>query len=51
MGKTFNYLYPMRIDFILPDNNFDVNNFKTFDVEYSDHFPILARIKLKDISP
>ncbi|MEN8857480.1 MAG: endonuclease/exonuclease/phosphatase family protein [Flavobacteriaceae bacterium] len=51
MGKTFNYLYPMRIDFILPDNNFDVNNFKTFDVEYSDHFPILARIKLKVISP
>ena len=51
MGKTFNYLYPMRIDFILPDNNFDVNNFKTFDVEYSDHFPILARIKLKNISP
>ncbi len=46
LGKTFNYRYPLRIDFILPDNNFEINNFKTFDVSYSDHFPILARIKL-----
>ena len=48
LGKTFNYSYPLRIDFILPDNNFEVNNFKTFEVPYSDHFPILARIKLKN---
>ena len=48
LGKTFNYMYPLRIDFILPDNNFEVNNFKTFDVQYSDHFPILASIKLKN---
>ena len=48
LGKTFNYLYPLRIDFILVDLNFEVNNFKTFEVPYSDHFPILARIKLKD---
>ena len=45
MGKTFNYLYPLRIDFILVDNTFEVNNFKTFEVPYSDHFPILARLK------
>ena len=43
-GKTFDYAYPLRIDFILPDMNFEVNNFKTFEVEYSDHFPIMARI-------
>ena len=48
LGKTFNYLYPLRIDFILVDLNFEVNNFKTFEVPYSDHFPILARVKLKD---
>tara|TARA_B100000787_G_C16190469_1_gene297191 strand:- start:1729 stop:2748 length:1020 start_codon:yes stop_codon:yes gene_type:complete len=48
LGRTFNYMYPLRIDFILVDNNFEVNNFKTFDVQYSDHFPILARINLKE---
>ena len=49
-GKTFDYGYPLRIDFILADMNFDVNYFETFDVKYSDHFPILARLKLKDSS-
>ena len=49
-GKTFNYPYPLRIDFIFPDNNFIVNNFKTYDVQYSDHYPILARLKIKDIA-
>tara|TARA_B100000767_G_C19775727_1_gene542447 strand:+ start:3886 stop:4911 length:1026 start_codon:yes stop_codon:yes gene_type:complete len=48
LGKTFNSSYPLRIDFILLDNNFEVNNFKTFKVQYSDHFPILARINLRD---
>jgi len=50
LGKTFNYWYPLRIDFILPDTDFEINHFKTFDVAYSDHFPILARIKLKGSS-
>ena len=47
LGKTFNYWYPLRIDFILLDSSFDINNFKTFNVHYSDHYPILARINLK----
>jgi len=34
----------LRIDFILTDQNIDINNFKTYDVEYSDHFPIMARL-------
>ena len=51
LGKTFNYPYPLRIDFILPDHNFEVNNFKTFEVPYSDHYPILARLKLKKNNP
>lgn len=48
LGKTFNYPYPLRIDFILPSDDFEVNNFKTYEVPYSDHYPILARIKIKE---
>jgi len=47
-GKTFNYGYPLRIDFILADVNFEISYFETFDVKYSDHFPILARLKLNE---
>lgn len=43
-GKTFNYPFPMRIDFILTSKDFEINQFKTFDEKFSDHFPILARI-------
>lgn len=43
-GKSFNYFFPMRIDFILTDSNTEINQFKTFKVKYSDHFPIQARI-------
>lgn len=46
-GSSFNYSYPLRIDFILPDTNFEVNYFKTYDIDYSDHFPILAKLTLK----
>ncbi|SNR39205.1 endonuclease/exonuclease/phosphatase family protein [Lutibacter flavus] len=43
-GKSFDYHFPFRIDFILTDKKFEVNNFKTYDVKYSDHYPIMARI-------
>ena len=43
-GKTFNYWFPLRIDFILTDENAIVNQFSTFTEEYSDHFPIQAKI-------
>lgn len=46
-GKTFDYQFPFRIDFILTDDKFQVNNFKTFDVNYSDHYPIMARINFE----
>ena len=45
-GRSFNALVPLRIDFILPDKNIDVHNFKNYDVKYSDHFPIMARLNL-----
>lgn len=47
-GRTFNFkFFPVRIDFILVDDSFEVNRFKTFDVQLSDHYPIMSRVKLK----
>lgn len=43
-GKTFNYWFPLRIDFILTNKNANVNKFIVFDKKYSDHFPVQARI-------
>ena len=43
-GRTFDYKLPVRIDYILTDNRIEVNNFKTYDVKFSDHFPIMARL-------
>ena len=43
-GKTFNYWFPMRIDFILTDNSAIINQYKSYNEKYSDHFPISARI-------
>ena len=43
-GKTFDYPFPIRIDFILTSQEIEVNQFITFSEKFSDHFPILARI-------
>ena len=43
-GKTYNYPYPLRIDFILTDESFSVDHFKTHRVNYSDHFPIMVNL-------
>ncbi len=43
-GKTFNYFFPMRIDFILTDTGATINSFKTYSHKYSDHFPIMTRV-------
>jgi len=46
-GKTFDFkFFPLRIDFILSDKDFIVNGFKTYDVKFSDHYPIKATLKL-----
>ena len=48
-GRTYDFkFFPLRIDFILSDQSFEVDSFKTFDVEYSDHYPIMTRLSLKD---
>jgi endonuclease/exonuclease/phosphatase family metal-dependent hydrolase len=44
-GSTFNIKFPIRIDFILCDEAMEVNNFKTYYVKYSDHYPIMARLQ------
>ncbi|MFD0762602.1 endonuclease/exonuclease/phosphatase family protein [Lutibacter aestuarii] len=43
-GKTFDYYFPFRIDFILTDKALEINNFKTFHIPHSDHYPIMARL-------
>lgn len=43
-GKTFDYVFPVRIDFILTDTSINTSNFKTYTTKFSDHYPILARI-------
>lgn len=47
-GRSFDFkFFPVRIDYIMVDDHFDVNSFKTFDVRLSDHFPIMSRVKIK----
>ena len=44
-GKTYAFNgYPLRIDFILVDQRFTVNEHRNFDLGLSDHEPIVARI-------
>lgn len=45
-GKTFTFDFlPLRIDFILVDPKWEVQQFKNYDIKLSDHFPILARVQ------
>ena len=47
-GRTFDFRYfPVRIDFILVDEAFEVNNFKVHEEKLSDHYPIHAKISLQ----
>ncbi len=46
-GRTYDFkFFPMRIDFILVDEDFTVNGFQTFDIKLSDHYPIKTTLKL-----
>jgi endonuclease/exonuclease/phosphatase family metal-dependent hydrolase len=41
IGRTFRYISPtLRIDYILADKSFKVNQFQVIHVPYSDHYPI-----------
>lgn len=46
-GRTYNFKFlPLRIDFILVDEQMEVLAHKNYDVKLSDHFPVMASIKL-----
>ncbi len=48
LGKTFNSLSTvLRIDYIMPDKNFKVHQFKIIDNGLSDHAMLVADIELK----
>ena len=43
IGQTYNGKFPtLRIDYILHSPEFELNSFKTTDVNLSDHFLLLA---------
>lgn len=43
LGRTFQYLSPtLRIDYILADKKFKVEQYNRLKVPYSDHYPIIA---------
>ena len=49
LGSTYSFLgFPFRIDFILADPAFEVRAHKNYNVEFSDHFPIMASFRLKE---
>jgi endonuclease/exonuclease/phosphatase family metal-dependent hydrolase len=43
-GRTFDFTWPLRIDFILLDKSIEINHFDTYQIDYSDHYPIMANI-------
>ena len=48
IGKTFISLAPtLRIDYILPDKNFEVKQFELQDEGLSDHYMLIADLKVK----
>ncbi len=48
LGTTYSLLgYPLRLDYVLPDNEFEVLSHENFKLDFSDHEPVLTRLKLK----
>ena len=45
-GETYKYQIPLRIDHILVDKSFEVHQFNTYKLPYSDHYPIMARLHI-----
>jgi len=46
-GKTFEFkLFPVRIDFILIPEDYEVLMFENFNVNFSDHYPISTKMRL-----
>ncbi|TYA53844.1 endonuclease/exonuclease/phosphatase family protein [Formosa maritima] len=48
-GRTYDFkFFPVRIDFIFANKEFEITDFKTFDNKFSDHYPIFATFKLHE---
>jgi endonuclease/exonuclease/phosphatase family metal-dependent hydrolase len=46
-GSTYDFkFFPFRIDFIMAKEAIEVLDFKTYDLKYSDHYPVKARLHL-----
>ncbi|WP_282123809.1 endonuclease/exonuclease/phosphatase family protein [Algibacter mikhailovii] len=46
-GRSYEFkFFPVRIDFILADERFNVNGYSSYTEHYSDHFPIMATLGL-----
>jgi endonuclease/exonuclease/phosphatase family metal-dependent hydrolase len=49
VGRTFSHISPtLRIDYILADKAFKVQQYKRFPLPYSDHYPVVADVLLPD---
>jgi endonuclease/exonuclease/phosphatase family metal-dependent hydrolase len=49
LGRTFFFISPtLRIDYVLTDKNFEVLQYKRDLVPYSDHYPVITDISLKE---
>ncbi len=47
-GRTYSFLgFPIRIDYILADEDFEVISHKNFDEKLSDHYPVMATLRVK----
>ena len=46
-GRTYNLMgFPIRIDYILADTEFEVVSHQNFKVKLSDHYPVMATLRL-----
>lgn len=46
-GRTYDLLkFPLRIDYILADPEFEVLSHQNFDIRLSDHYPVMATLRL-----
>jgi endonuclease/exonuclease/phosphatase family metal-dependent hydrolase len=49
IGRSFSHISPtLRIDYILADKVFEVLQYKRFLVPWSDHYPVVADLKLRE---
>ncbi len=50
-GKTYSLFgLPLRIDYVMPDESFEVIDHKNYDIKLSDHYPVKATLR-RETSP